>query len=241
LSLNDTAILDLRGSATAIGNLAGSQGLVTNLSAGTGVLSLFGAQNTTFSGNITDGAGTTKLVKFGGNTLTLSPLTAGNLNAGNNTFTGGVDIYSGVLVSQNPFALGGYNGTTPGPVSLYGGQLTLQSNGPGVNGTIVYGNPNTLGLNLSILGNATISAAQASANTGNAIQVNTLSIANSTLTVSGANNYRLLVAGTTSIQGNAAIFSASSAVPQVLELAGPITDGGRGSKQGGARKEMTAV
>jgi autotransporter-associated beta strand protein len=93
---------------------------------------------------------------------------------------------------------------------------------------IVYGNPNTAGLNLRILGSATVNADRVSANTGNAIQINTLSIANSTLTVSGGNNYRLLVAGTTSIQGNAAIFSASSNAPQVLELAGPITDGGKG-------------
>jgi fibronectin-binding autotransporter adhesin len=228
LLLNDTATLDLRGTAAAIGNLGGSQGLITNLSAGNGVLTVFGNQNTTFSGNITNGAGTTKMVKTGANTLTLSPLTAGNMNAGNNTFTGGVNIYAGNVISQNPFGLGGFNNTTPGPVTLYGGGLNLQSNGAGPNGVIVYGNPNTLGLNLRILGNASVSVDRPGANSGNAIQVNTLSLANATLTVAGGNNYRLLVAGTTSIQGNAAIFSASSNVPQVLELAGPITDGGRG-------------
>jgi autotransporter-associated beta strand protein len=236
LLLNDTATLDLAGGLTSIGNLGGTQGIITNLSSTAGTLAVLGGSNTTFFGNITDGAGTTKLVKMGGSTLTLGVFTAGNYLAGNNFYTGGTDIYSGTLTVQNPLGLGGANGTTPGAVSLYGGQLNLQSNGAGVNGTIVYGNPNTLGLNVNVNAPAAVYVDRVGANTGNAIQIGTLNIGNSTLTLTGGNNYRLKVAGATNLLGSAAVLNPTTAGPVALELAGVISDGGAGlalNKTGG--------
>jgi hypothetical protein len=34
--------------------------------------------------------------------------------AGNNSFTGGVDVYNGTVLVQNPCGSGGYDGATPG-------------------------------------------------------------------------------------------------------------------------------
>jgi hypothetical protein len=181
LSLNDLGTLDLSGGNVFLGGLAGTQGVITNLSAGTGVLTLAGTQTTTFSGVINDGSGTTKLVKKSGGNLTLTPQTAGSIMSGNNTFTGGVDLYNGSLIVQNPYGLGGYNNTTPGLVSLYGGILNLQTNAGGVNGTSIFGNPSTLGLNIAVLNATTINVDRFSGtNTGNAIQIGSLSIGNTT-------------------------------------------------------------
>ena len=229
LSLNDLATLNLAGANVYLGGLAGTQGVITNLSAGTGVLTLAGTQTTTFSGVINDGSGTTKLVKKSGGNLTLTPQTAGSVMSGNNTFTGGVDLYNGSLIVQNPYGLGGYNGTTPGLVSLYGGILNLQTNAGGVNGTSIFGNPSTLGLNIAVLNATTINVDRFSGtNTGNAIQIGSLTLGNTTLSETASNSYRLRVAGTTTIQGSASLFSPGSNAPGALELMGNITDSGAG-------------
>jgi autotransporter-associated beta strand protein len=91
LSLNDLGTLDLAGSSIGVANLAGTQGVIT----GGGTLSLLGTQSTTYSGVIGDGATATRLVKKSGNTLTLSAQTPGSVMSGNNTFTGGVDLFNG--------------------------------------------------------------------------------------------------------------------------------------------------
>jgi fibronectin-binding autotransporter adhesin len=224
LSLNDLGTLDLAGSSIGVANLAGTQGVIT----GGGTLSLLGTQSTTYSGVIGDGATATRLVKKSGNTLTLSAQTPGSVMSGNNTFTGGVDLYNGTLLVQNPYALGGFNNTTPGTVNLYGGALDLRTNAGGLNGTSIFGNPSTLGLNIVVRNAATINVDRIGANAGNAIQIGSLSLGNTTLTQTAANTYRLRVAGTTSIQGSASIFNPTSGAPNALELMGNVTDGGAG-------------
>ncbi|MDB6076166.1 MAG: hypothetical protein JWO89_3806, partial [Verrucomicrobiaceae bacterium] len=254
LVLNDTATLDLMGAPAYIGNLGnatGSQGIITNLSAGAGSITLLGTAASIFTGNIHNGSGTTQLIKAGGGTLTMATLTAGNVNAGINTYTGGTTLYTGTINVQNPFGLGGgpmLNGvpvplgtpgatySMPGAVKLFGGTLTLQSNGGGPNGNIIFGNPTTLGLNVVINGNTTINVNNVSANAGNSIQISTLLLGNEALNVTGANNYRLKVAGLTTIGGSASVFSPSTGAPVAFELAGQITDGGNGfglTKAGG--------
>ena len=204
------------------------------------------------------GTAITQLIKLGAGTLTLGIQTAASTNANINTFTGGTVLYNGSLIVQNPFGLGGGTvtggsvgtpaggttgtvGGTPvalgaagatyaatGLVNLFGGTLNLQSNAGGVNGTVIFGNPNTNGLNVQVSSNATINVDRVGANTGNAIQIGNLSIGNATLSETGGSSYRLRVAGTTTLQGSAAIFSPTTAAPVAMELAGLVTDGGAG-------------
>jgi autotransporter-associated beta strand protein len=52
-----------------------------------GTLTVSGTVNTTFLGNITNGAGTTGLIKNGSSTLILGNITANNTYAGQNSFS----------------------------------------------------------------------------------------------------------------------------------------------------------
>jgi autotransporter-associated beta strand protein len=233
LVLNDTGTLDLNGSNVTVASLAGTAGVITNSSATPGSLTVSGPASTTFLGNIVNGTGTTALIKSGTGTLTLGNITANNIFAGQNSFTGGVTVNQGILVAQDPLALGGANGSTPGTVTLQGGELRLNSNGGGPNGTIIFGNPASNGLNLAVAGYATVNVNRVSANTGNQIQVGNLSVANSTLSLTGDNSYSLRVAGTTTLGGAYANFATVTRAPTYLDLAGPITGAGALNKLGG--------
>ncbi|MCX6839396.1 MAG: autotransporter-associated beta strand repeat-containing protein [Verrucomicrobia bacterium] len=233
LVLNDTGTLDLNGSNATFASLAGTAGVITNSSATPGTLTVSGITGTTFLGNIVNGTGTTALVKNGTSTLTLGNITANNIFAGQNSFTGGVTLNQGILIAQDPLALGGANGSTPGTVTLQGGELRLNSNGGGPNGTILFGNPASNGLNLAVAGYATVNVNRVSANTGNQIQVGNFSVANNTLILTGDNSYSLKVAGTTSLGGAYANFTTTTRAPTYLDLAGPITGAGALNKLGG--------
>ena len=97
VSINAGAVLDLGGNTQAIGSLAGA-GRVTSSVAQPGTL-FVGADSTNtadFSGVIENGAGTLTLNKIGSGIQTLS---------GNNTFTGGTIVSSGVLRINNSASL----------------------------------------------------------------------------------------------------------------------------------------
>ncbi len=154
--------------------------------------------------------------------------------ANQNTFTGGVTLNQGQLTVQDLLGLGGANGTTPGTVTLNGGTLALNSNGGGPNGTLIYGNQSSSGISVVVNGYATINVDRVGANTGNQIQVGTLSMANNTLTLTGANSYSLRVAGNTTLGGAYANFNTTTGGPTFLDLAGVISGAGALNKFGGA-------
>ena len=88
-ALTDNAVLDLAGFSNSVASLAGT-GTVTNSGAVAAILTAGGnATNTTFSGNLTDGASSLGLSKVGtGGTLTLS---------GTNTYSGATTVSAGTL------------------------------------------------------------------------------------------------------------------------------------------------
>jgi fibronectin-binding autotransporter adhesin len=228
LVLNDIAKLNVNGGNVTFASLAGTAGIVGNAStAANGTLTISGNTSTTFLGNIVNaingGTKTTGLIKNGAGTLTLGTLTANNTLANQNSFTGGVTINQGVLIAQDPMALGGANGSTPGTVTLQGGELRLNSNGGGPNGNIIFGNPATNGINVAIAGSAIINVDRVTANTGNQIQIGNLSIANSTLSLTGGNSYSLRVAGTTALNGAYANVNTATAGATFLQLAGVVS------------------
>jgi fibronectin-binding autotransporter adhesin len=114
------APLTLEGSYTFANNntnagvLLDFGGAVTAAATGTQTLTISGAGNSSLGGPIGGGAGTIGLVMNGTGALTL---------AGNNTFTGGVTINSGIVILGNAGAL---NSANPNAVTLNNaGTLTL--------------------------------------------------------------------------------------------------------------------
>ena len=224
---------------TFIGNLSGTQGIIGNSSVtANGAVIIVGQGSTTYSGNIVDGINggneKTILVRGGGGTLILGPLTANNSFAGDNTYTGGTVINSGTLTIQNPYALGGYNNTTPGAVTLNGGTLNFDINTTAVDSNVVIGNPALTngGININVTNNAAIAVTGFSTTSGSGSNfiVNNLTIGNQVLTLSGVTaTARVKVMGTTTLVGNTATITMATAAPLgMMELAGVITDGGNG-------------
>ncbi|MEB0174977.1 autotransporter-associated beta strand repeat-containing protein, partial [Undibacterium sp. CCC3.4] len=89
LTLSAGASLDLFGNNQSIGSLSGTGGTVSNSAAVAAVLST-GSNNAngSFAGVIQDGVGTTALTKLG---------TATQILSGTNTYSGGTNIFSGIL------------------------------------------------------------------------------------------------------------------------------------------------
>jgi autotransporter-associated beta strand protein len=197
-----------------------------------------------FAGRIIDGA-TNKLtfVKNGAGNVILGGFSTAAPRAGDNTFTGGTVVNQGILQIFNPLALGGADGTTPGAVTLFGGTLDLRSDGGGLKGTIILGNPDGNGVNVNLAGPATINVDRfASGNIGNDWQINNLLLSENTLTVTGGNSYGLRVAGTTNIAGSyATIFSNTDMASGNLDLAGPIVGAGALNKQGGGAVRTATI
>ncbi len=263
LNINAGATLDLNGTQigvetlgnnnrTVSANLAQVGGVVTNTSGIQSSLAVAGAINSIYNGTLELN---TRLLKAGIGTLTLNGYTSSSPNAGNNTFTGGTDVYGynttgGIILNNSAFALGGYNGAAVGDVNLYNGALTLlYSNGnTGINGThgqhfsnqvIKIGAESSDGVTLNVRGPGlvTVNWGNVSSNTqwgsGNILQVGALNMTNTTLQLSGGNLYRLRVAGTTTIQGSQAAFQTNSDGPNgALELFGQVTGSGALTKLG---------
>jgi autotransporter-associated beta strand protein len=240
LVLNNQGTLDLNGgkvrffslanSAAVTGGIAG--GLIGSSSASPGTFTISGATSTTFGGRIVDGGigagtGVTSLVKSGTSTLTLAPFSVNNPEANVNTFTGGTTINLGSLIVQDPRGLG------TGAINLVGGTLNLQSNGGGINGTIILGNQAGIGSTVNLRGPATINVDRPSANSGNSWQIGALNLTENTLTVTGGNSYHLRVNGQTSILGNYAnLTTGTNGSSGTMEIAGQITGSGALNKFG---------
>ena len=99
----------------------GGGGAVTNSGAGSRTLTLRGAGDYSFSGQVGNGTGTTSLTMAGTGTQVLS---------GSNTFTGIVTLSSGILdlnfgASGAPASNILFNGVTPGTLTMGGGTLLL--------------------------------------------------------------------------------------------------------------------
>src|ERR1043166_7203425 len=141
--------LQLNGTNQSVGILTGSSGTITNDSNGASVSTLtIGSGNTTggtFSGTITDntgvGSGTTKLVKTGTGTQTMTSTTS--------NYTGGTDINGGTLISDS--SNGGALGRGPIAVNSGGtlaGAQTIDSAATitvNSGGTLLPGTTNTSG------------------------------------------------------------------------------------------------
>ncbi|HEY5311693.1 MAG TPA: autotransporter-associated beta strand repeat-containing protein, partial [Pirellulales bacterium] len=189
---------------------------------------------TTFAGQIMDGVGTVALEKSGAGTLILGGQNANDTLAGDNTYTGGTVITQGTLQVLNPYALGGYNNTLPGDVSMYGGVLDIRSDGGGPKGILIIGNQNTDGITLDVQGPSTVNVQSDGvvSSVAHNIQVGILNIGEETLTITGANSYSLNVGGALNLSGNYAAFNTTTAAPSgVLEInaSANITDGGAGT------------
>jgi autotransporter-associated beta strand protein len=117
LTVNAGGTFDLNGNTAIFDGLAGA-GTVTNSKPNTSPIVYFSSYGnaqgpSTYSGNITDGAGTVAIGKDGGGIQTLS---------GADTFSGGTSVYYGDLVIANPSALGS------GSLEIFGnGSVQLQS------------------------------------------------------------------------------------------------------------------
>jgi autotransporter-associated beta strand protein len=119
LTVSSGAILDLNGSALRVGSISGA-GVITNSVTGGVTSNLFAGEDgssTTFSGIIQDGASGVKLIKTGIGTLNLE---------GNNTYTGGTAVNSGVL----SLGAGGTSGSIVGNVDMGYSNYLFQSSNP---------------------------------------------------------------------------------------------------------------
>ena len=254
LRINSGATLDLNGNSIRIDSINANQrqiagidvgGAITNTYGTLATLGMSGVTSSTFTGTI---EGNLQLRIVGGNTLNIDGYRASTPDAGNNTFTGGTQIYGlnttgGINLNNSPFGLGGANGSTPGAVDLYGGTLGLLYSGNWIgvgagsapmynNLTIKIGTDTELGtgITVNVKGPGQINVNRvtgAAIGINNVMQIGDLNMTNNTLNLTGGNNYQLRVAGTTSILGSQATFSTLADGPSgVLDLAGVIQGAG---------------
>ncbi len=248
LVLNDRGTFDLNGTNASFASLGNSSsltvggGIIGNSGATAATFTVSGTGTAAFGGQIVDtlgaGTSTTALAKHGTGTLTLGIYNTTNTSANDNTFTGGTTVTLGSLVVQNPLGLG------TGPVTLTGGTLNLQSNGGGINGTIILGNQSGIGSTVNVNGPGIINVDRVGANSGNAWQIGALNLAEHNLSTTGANNYYLRVAGTTTILGNyGSVTTGSASASGTLELAGPIVapNGGALNKFGADQSRYLVI
>lgn len=259
ININAGATLDLNGTSIAVETIGSNNrqvgginvgGSITNSNVGTtATLAMESPISSTYTGTIN---GNLKLLKAGAGVLTIDGYRASTPDSGNNTYTGGTDIYGvgttgGITLDNSVFGLGGANGSIPGDVNLYSGTLGLlySNTTTAINGThgqhfsnqvVKFGAESTLGLTVNVRGPALINVNQGSVSVtgqGNIMQIGALNMSNATLSLSGGNLYRLRVAGTTTIQGSQAAFQTNSDGPSgMLELAGQITGAGTLTKLG---------
>src|SRR5262249_42169384 len=143
---------------------------------------------------------------------------------------GTLNVFGQTALGGAAATVGGPN-TTPGQVVLRGGTLNLLTNDTvKINNVNIFGNPNSLGLDVAVRGNAVINVDRfAGTGTGNVQQIGTLLMGDVTLTVTGGDNYRLQVGGTTTLQGPGSTFAPQPAANTVngdMILAGLVTGSG---------------
>jgi autotransporter-associated beta strand protein len=127
-----------------------------------------------------------------------------------NAFTGGINLSSSTLLAQATANTGSVLGpaATPNAINFTGsGTLNLRDQGSASNQTFAYNNP------VNVFSNSTISVDRgAGSNTGNTFQLGALVLdTGRTLTVTGANTYRLAFTNTT-LNGDATLNTASADV-----------------------------
>ncbi|MFY7950522.1 MAG: beta strand repeat-containing protein, partial [Gemmatimonas sp.] len=264
LNINSGATLDLNGGSVAVETLGANNrqvtgtgggvnfgGSITNTSGTASTLAVASPVASFFTGTLN---GNLKLLKAGTGVLTIDGYRASTPDSGQNTFTGGTDIYGvgntgGILVDNAPFAFGGANGSTLAPVNLYGGTLDLRYSGNATtfglaggtnaqtynNLTVRLGADGTDGLTLNVRGPSLVNVNQSTGGfgQGNIWQVGALNMTNTTLQISGGNLYRFRAAGPTTIQGSQAAFQTNSDGPNgVIELTGVVSGAGTLTKLG---------
>lgn len=130
--------------------------------------------------------------------------------SGANTFSGPTELNAGTLTASNSAATNVLQAFGTGTVALNAGTLNLRAQGSGGSQTIVTGD-GTTGNNVTVGGNVAVDLARSTGgNSNQTLQFNDLHIGANTLTVSGANGYRLQFAGTTRVSG-AALFNTTTA------------------------------
>lgn len=259
ININAGATLDLNGTSVAVETIGSNNrqvgginvgGSITNSNLGTtATLAMQSPISSTYTGTVN---GNLKLMKAGAGVLTIDGYRASTPDSGNNTYTGGTDIYGvgttgGITLDNSVFGLGGANGSIPGDVNLYSGTLSLlysntttainNTHGQNFSNQVVkFGAESTLGLTVNVRGPGLINVNQGSVSVtgqGNVMQIGALNMSNATLSLSGGSLYRLRVAGMTTIQGSQAAFQTNSDGPSgMLELAGQITGSGTLTKLG---------
>jgi fibronectin-binding autotransporter adhesin len=269
LNINAGATLDLNGFDVAFETIGANNrqvaganvgGAITNTSATTATLMVAGPLASTFNGTINLN---TRLVKAGAGVLTINGYSSATPDGGNNTFTGGTDIYGvgtvgGINLNNTTFGLGGFGGTNP-EVNLYGGTLGfLFSNAStGVNGTqgqqfnnqvVRFGADGTQGLTLNVRGPALINVNQAATvggsafGQGNIMTVGAMNLSNATLTFTGGNLYKFRADGPITIQGSQAAFQTNSDGPSgTPELFGVISGNGALTKLGDGQSRALVI
>ena len=205
---------------TYIDGNGSSSDIIAPMSADVTLNTVSGASGSSFvldgttSGSVIAGtiSGPGHITKQNSSTWTLS---------GTNTYTGSTTINGGTLVVTSTNGLGD---STSAVALGNGGTLKLANNGTGNNGTIIYGSPNnnpggySLSVNVADHQTATVTVDRVSANTGNTIQLNNLTFnanLDQTLAVTGANGYRLNIAGNTYING---VNSANHVAPMSADV-----------------------
>ena len=110
--------INFNGTAPTIGSLTGNGKVVLNNASGT-ALTVGNASSTTFSGVISNGAGTGSLTKAGTGTLTLT---------GANTYTGGTTVNAGTLATTDDVNAFGTNGASTTVAIGSAGTVLINSN-----------------------------------------------------------------------------------------------------------------
>ncbi len=262
LNINSGATLDLNGNSIAVETIGSNNRQVTGTGGGvnfggsitsgpSATLSMAGPQSSTFTGTLN---GSLKLMKAGSGVLTIDGYRASTPDSGNNTFTGGTDIYGvgttgGITLDNAPFGLGGANGSTPGGVNLFSGTLSVLytgnattfgiaggTNGQQYNNLVVrIGADGTDGLSLNVKGPGLLNVDRSvgAIGQGNIMQFGALNLTDTTLTTTGANLYRARIAGQTTILGAQASIQTNSDGPSgALEFTGQIVGAGALNKLG---------
>ncbi|MEO8614092.1 MAG: autotransporter-associated beta strand repeat-containing protein [Luteolibacter sp.] len=209
--------------STTVGRILSVGTTVTSAqTAGVTTLSLAGigtSANNAITGIISNGTGTNKVAisKSGAGLWVLS---------GANNFTGDVAVSAGTLQGANTANTNVLTALGSGNINLNAGTLQLRANAATNNGATVITGNGTTGNNVTTGSSAaTINVDRFSgSNVETIFRFNNLTVGTGTLTVSGANNYAVQIAGTTTLTGNA-VFSMSSSS---LNLVGAIGDGGGG-------------
>ncbi len=151
------------------------------------------------------------------------PTASITLSGASPAFSSAINLPTGTTLIANPTtATNSMTTLGTGQITLSGGTLSLKNNGASTGGALITTGDGTTGNNVVVSATSTINVDRGTANTGNGIALNTLDINGSTLNVTGANAYNLVIAGTTTMSG-AATFNATTAP---LNLLGKVSNGG---------------